>query len=383
MERLIQFLSNPAVIAALIAAAVTLFGLWLNPFAARRLEREKAELQKSLERAKAELRDASAARDARRDYEYEARKRLYEQIEPLLFQLYEAVERAHSSARGLARDSRAGRLEPGPGNWLTDEYYLNSIVYRLLTPVAFLRIVQRRMTFVDFDVDATIRAKYQLLKMYARSFTHDLDLAQLEPALHYEPYHPKAAERLEAEPAVYAGQALVAGDLDNAADALLTEDGDRLRPMTFGEFQIATQAKRKAKAGLDEVFELYRGFAPANSPVLVRMLLMQGCITRLLMDSYAARPVTELTELREAFLRSDDFLKRFSWSAQSDLGADEAAMVRAYIDKQLQRLPVTVGTDGRSLRWRAVQTRVAAGYRQAQAHAKQLIRRLDPPDPRP
>ena len=54
--------------------------------------------QRSLELLRANLAQAKAEKDARIDYEYEARKRLYHECEPLLFQLTEVT------ASALARD---------------------------------------------------------------------------------------------------------------------------------------------------------------------------------------------------------------------------------------------------------------------------------------
>jgi hypothetical protein len=121
---------------ALVGAAASLVvaGLaqWLEPRSQRSLARLTADLNLQAERLKKELErqsdvfrnefqrqleeirgavaDRNSARAARRDYEYEARKRLYEQVEPILFQLYEALEEAHYRVRSLARSSRNGNL---------------------------------------------------------------------------------------------------------------------------------------------------------------------------------------------------------------------------------------------------------------------------------
>jgi DNA-binding protein H-NS len=48
---------------------------------------------------------------ARREYEYDARKKLYEAYEPLLFQFNELAENALRRVIALARASRQGKLE--------------------------------------------------------------------------------------------------------------------------------------------------------------------------------------------------------------------------------------------------------------------------------
>jgi uncharacterized membrane-anchored protein YhcB (DUF1043 family) len=72
-----------AVIAGAIAIVVT-----LNETRARQKTDEE------VEKLKAGLAENAAERGARRAYEYEARKRLYATVEPLLFQLATASEGA-------------------------------------------------------------------------------------------------------------------------------------------------------------------------------------------------------------------------------------------------------------------------------------------------
>src|ERR1700688_1501373 len=52
--------------------------------------------------------------DARREYEYEARKRLYEECEPLIFQTLESAEVARRRVRSIARKSCNGTLLDDP-----------------------------------------------------------------------------------------------------------------------------------------------------------------------------------------------------------------------------------------------------------------------------
>jgi biopolymer transport protein ExbB/TolQ len=59
----------------------------------RRVARLTEELEEQKLRLASELEEQRAVRDARRDYEYEARKRLYAECEPLLFEAAELAER--------------------------------------------------------------------------------------------------------------------------------------------------------------------------------------------------------------------------------------------------------------------------------------------------
>src|SRR2546430_6264740 len=71
-----------------------------------------------LEAWKADLAEKQAEKNARRDYVYEARKRLYQQYEPLLFQLVELSESAYRRIAALARSARQGHLRPAQTGWL-------------------------------------------------------------------------------------------------------------------------------------------------------------------------------------------------------------------------------------------------------------------------
>ena len=103
-----------ALIAGGVSLVVSLLGHWLGPRGQKAVERMKAELQEDLQRqledVRAALADRNSAAAARRDYEYEARKRLYQHVEPLLFQLYEALEEAHYRVRSLVRTATQGHL---------------------------------------------------------------------------------------------------------------------------------------------------------------------------------------------------------------------------------------------------------------------------------
>src|SRR5437588_3203958 len=101
-----------------------------------------------LESLKADLAEKQAEKSARRDYEYEARKRLYQQYEPLLFQLVELSESALRRISGLAKSASKGNLRPDHTGWLAPndyyyDHYMASTIYRLLAPFAILKLIQR------------------------------------------------------------------------------------------------------------------------------------------------------------------------------------------------------------------------------------------------
>jgi hypothetical protein len=98
-----------------------------------------------------------ATDQARVEYEFAARKRLYEAIGPQRFQLLMA-------ARDFDRRVRPHHTT----KWeMSNAYYLSSFVYRLLRPIAIADLIQRQVALVDFSVDPTAR---QLLRFEAATY---------------------------------------------------------------------------------------------------------------------------------------------------------------------------------------------------------------------
>jgi hypothetical protein len=90
---------------------------------------------------------ALATRQARLDYEYAAKKRLYEAVGPLRFQLVVAARDLASRVDSHVR-SRHWVMTPAG-------YYVHSFLYRLLRPLAIGVLVEREMSYADFSVDPT------------------------------------------------------------------------------------------------------------------------------------------------------------------------------------------------------------------------------------
>ena len=77
-----------------------------------------------------------AKRQALLDYEYNARKRLYEVIGPLRFQLLIACR---DVVRRVAGHTRSRRWNMNPA-----DYYGNNTLYRLLRPLAICTLIERK-----------------------------------------------------------------------------------------------------------------------------------------------------------------------------------------------------------------------------------------------
>jgi hypothetical protein len=219
--------------------------------------------------------------DARRDYDYEARKRLYQECEPLIFQFVELSENALHRIYSLARSSRHGNLP----DWLCEnDYYIASTMYNLLAPVVIYKLIQRRLTIVDLTLDKNIDRHYQLAKHLAWSFTADFDFAwglKVIP-LSYDPNNSSWKTLRQTDPAAYWRQGLPIGRFDNAVESLIIRDPSpdgHQRIMSFGEFETELHTSRsKVSEAFSIVQDMFTRFHQETRPVLWRMLITQAHI---------------------------------------------------------------------------------------------------------
>lgn len=265
-------------IASLVVAVIAMVTSFAN-------SKTVASSNEKLAQLTSKLRDDESTRDARRDYEYEALKRLYTECEPLLFQFFELAEDAESRVRALARDCRNGNLRPDGAGWLADEgYYFNSTVYRFFAPISAIRILQRRLTAVDLALDSRLKTQYRLLRMLYRSMTEDQSLAERSPRLSYDPDRadPGAPDRealIAARPETYVRQGLYRGTLDRLVDAMIIREQELERVISFSEFlQFKQDGESQLCLVMPDVRLLFAGFHPLARPVLWRVLVTQKLI---------------------------------------------------------------------------------------------------------
>jgi len=290
---------NSELIAAIIAAVVAVGCAILTAITARssqrkahehecRLEEFRQRLDKDVKRVEAQLGDQSAERNARRDYEYEARKRLYAEVEPILFQLVELSEAALHRVYSLARTARHGNLSDSATSWLRNEteYYFRSTLYALLAPTAAVKLLQRRITFVDLSVEKSIAKEYALAKRLLITFTDDFDVARCQPELKYDCNAnllgtAEGKPLLRQSPEIYWRQGVVIGDLETCAECLLTEvvEGRPARVKSYAEFEAELEdPEARLSKAVRVVRYLFLRFHPARRPVLWRILVAQACI---------------------------------------------------------------------------------------------------------
>jgi hypothetical protein len=132
------------------ATAAWLAREWIG----QRLKKDLAEHKSTLDRARDEWQSglrqevelALGAEAAEREYRSAARRRLYEAIGPLCFQLLLAC-------RQLADRIQSHGINPKPYDMDVAKYYGRSTLYRLLRPIAISDLIERQMAFADFAVD--------------------------------------------------------------------------------------------------------------------------------------------------------------------------------------------------------------------------------------
>jgi hypothetical protein len=309
------------------------------------LEAERSKYGRELEELKATLASAnaevSAENKARRDYEYDARKRLYKECEPSLFRLSEASENALHRIFSLARTARMGDLGPHT-NWLESPgYYMASTIYNLLAPLVVFRLLQNRLTLVDLPLDRRISHQYILAKLLYISFTEDFVLAQRTGDA-YEPFASGWEGKRLKEPEKYWRQGLTLGRLDVAIERMVKRMPDGIeRCMSFGEFESAfyTDLGDKART-FGALVDMFLNFHPEQRPILWRILVVQAHLHAKLMAISVQHGETGFITVVPADFGSAD-LAKLDWrqSGQTQDGTAVLAPVMAAKDYLHVHLP--------------------------------------------
>ncbi len=270
---------------------------------------------------------------ARRAYEYEALKRLYSEVEPLLFQVESAAAGSRDRVVNLARAARQGALE-GPGHWLKDEgYYLSSTLHALVRPAVYYRLLERRITSIDLGLDPSKAIVFALLREYDRALGADFDLAQQAPALDYDP-------NADSEVPIGSGgrfrQGLVAGRRDILVDAMVRRDpGEAARACNFGELERALGEDEAMRSACAPLTAILRDFSPRERPVFWRIVLLQGVLSRIVLEALEPRKrVLHLRRTLDAII-DDPKWREAHVTGDAGAAAGDFEAVRAYLGPKL------------------------------------------------
>ena len=267
------------VVAAWVAAGsafvVAIIG-WIQATLARRGERTQAN---ELALLKSRLDGVQKERDARRDYEYEALKRLYEDVEPLFFQLRRASKLALERIQSLGKNAAEGYLGQREDSWLRPQAYMNhSTLYRLLVPPAIVELIGRRLTNIDLALDSRLAQEYQLAEFMAGSMRLDFRMAELAPQIRYEPDKAPDDHGVEPDlPSHLRRQGVYSGWLEQAIDSMLVKEPNTgLRVLSYAEFEKLVQGDSRKGAPFRRLDYLLRFFDPRSEPVLWRVMLLNA-----------------------------------------------------------------------------------------------------------
>ncbi len=349
-----RFVPAAAVLAALFTAAASLVVAIITQVGTRRTQGAITSLSHDLEKQRIrltnELQERREADRARRDYEYDARRRLYTECEPLIFQALEFAEGARSRVASLARSARHGDIEADGSGWLSqDGYYRKSAAFLLLAPLTTFRILQRRLTTIDLSLEPRLHIQYELLKLTFFSFTEDHALAALKPCLPYDPDRAKAGEpdreaSRTKQPAAYRRQGFFLGTLETVVDSLITTDADRPRCLTFGEFSSRWLGENSPSLRLP-LSNIFAGFHPRRQPVLWRVLVCQAVLHDAFIRVQRSTLPLEPQIVKEIILtpQDPDGTRQFDWRRDTDEDGEEVVgepfqVAMDYLDGEVTRL---------------------------------------------
>jgi hypothetical protein len=233
--------------------------------------------------------------DAWRSYQFEARKRLYADVRPLLFQI------ADYSYLGRDRIIRVLKNEIN----VRDKVGTTSL--RIFAPLVLGRELQRRLTSVDLMLDPAVEAQYAVIREMLTNLHAGRDIAAVDPRISY---------RMNGEPRGHLGWA----HLDRVIELFTIREKDgTTRPLRQAEFddmlasdqcmetgeKLSDQAweteekpsyrDKKTEDKMRVVNDLFGDLPPSSSRVLGRLLLTQLAFMHILiqMQTSGARYIPE------------------------------------------------------------------------------------------
>ncbi len=269
----------PALITSGVALATAVAVALLNHRSVRRLaedkkrtdaesQRQQADARERLVRLENELTSQSEQAAARRSYEYEARKRLYSTVRPMLFELGELAETSNRRIDKIL----SGVIRLGP-----DASAVVTTAYRIAAPLVLVHAIQRQLTTVDLRLDQQLRDQYLVARQLLLVLNSGRELAQAPPPIAYE--YQDLDDR----------QHLSVRQLDGLLETLTVRDGDG-RPRLAGFFQFQEDCEDPASprsAWPAAAFRLLGHADPHATPVLWRILATHRLLQQRLLDLLA------------------------------------------------------------------------------------------------
>jgi hypothetical protein len=308
---------------AFLAAVMTAVFSWRGQHRAadenKTRDQRLADTNERLARLNDRLSRQAAEESARRAYEYDARQRLYTEIQPLLFQLGELCENSYNRIVSL-QDPWVFRGLESPAS-----YMMLSTIHRLVSPLVVVRQIQRRLTAVDLGVDSTVRGQYLVAKELARTLRRGQQLARTEPQLNYQ-------WKTELD-----RQHIGLGELEMITKLLTVNDADgTIRWMDYSELEASYQNDTRANQIINQFQIRLLGANPLAKPVVWRTLVAQAYFL------WAMMSMVEGALSKPASWEPPNAATTFNWATRSrslPIGADATSTrsaIRAYVIRNLQ-----------------------------------------------
>jgi len=268
--------------ASLATALLSLVGVTISLVYNRNSQRE-------IETLKSKFAERKSIADAKRDYMYSARRRLYSECEPGMFQLVEACAVSKRRIEALFNQDLAD-MQSEDGRF--------SALLQLLLPSVLFFGIQDRLTLYDLSIEPRIHLQYELGKLICATWSDDRKLAAVgDPRLSYHP-EGAAKDQVSAERSIYTLQGIAAQRLDAFAAALRIATQESPSNLSF-RYLIRAKDDRldPLKEAVRDLEFLLRGFTIAEKPVLSRVLAAQS----ILCDLICKTPAFESVDWKRAF----------------------------------------------------------------------------------
>lgn len=255
----------------------------------RRLAEHKADLDQSVNaadaanqaRLKKEIEVYLAERSAELTYREEARRRLYNAVGPLRFQLLIAA------AECASRIDRIGGEEQYDSSLRS--YFGQSTIYRLLRVLATAELIERQVAFADFAVDPSMR----MLLRFKRLMNYALSSDGVSRGHPDENWH-------DQEQHVFSDVIAI------VCASMIVRDSESVPPrvMRFDEFSNAI-LQGDGKVRFQPLTLLLNNFEPESKPILWLRLLAIGHLCVSLLELQDVMLGIEPTKFR-----TDNLLRR-------------------------------------------------------------------------
>lgn len=246
---------DPRVLAALVAAAVSLLVNFIG----------KLVLDRRLEAYKAGLSELTAENEARIQYELEAKKRLYNTVGHLRFQLLIASRDVAKHVATLGKKER--RYPTNIAN-----YYGQSTLYRLIKPIALCEMIERQISLADFSVDADAVALLRFKRSVFAAFSSAEAIGD----------HPDANWQVQEQHIFYHSLSRIAHAI------ILDEDDGNQVLMPFHTFQEFLRSDGNVQQ-ISPFPELLEDFSLEAKPLLWTRLIFYGFLCAELVNSMGSK----------------------------------------------------------------------------------------------